>query len=60
LIDKQSTLNQKAYREGIIGYLEYLDSLEQVIKVKRLYVDALYSYNITSLELSYWMSKSSY
>ena len=60
LIDKQSTLNQQAYREGIIGYLEYLDSLEQVIKVKRLYIDALYSYNITSLELSYWMSKSSY
>lgn len=55
VVDEQSTVNLRAYLEGEIGYLEYLDSLEQVIGVKQQYLDALYQFNALQVELDYWL-----
>jgi len=57
LVEEQSTVNLQAYREGEIGYLEYLDSLEQVVKVKQQYLEALYKFHVLKVELGYWMGQ---
>lgn len=57
LINEQSAVNLQAYREGEIGYLEYLDSLEQVVKVKQQYLEALYKFHVLKVELDYWMGQ---
>lgn len=57
LVEEQSTINLQAYREGEIGYLEYLDSLEQVVKVKQQYLEALYKFHVLKVELDYWMGQ---
>ena len=54
LVNEQSSLNLQAYREGEIGYLEYLDSLEQVVKVKQQYLEAVYKFHVLKVELDYW------
>lgn len=55
IVNEQSTINLEAYREGEVGYLEYLDGLEQVIQVKQQYLNALYQYNALRVELEYWL-----
>ena len=54
IVNEQNETNLKAYREGEIGYLEYLDSLEQVIEVKHQLLEALYELNVLQVELEYW------
>lgn len=53
LVDEQSTVNLEAYREGEIGYLEYLDSLEQVVQIKQQVLEALYKFHVLKVELEY-------
>ena len=55
IVNEQSEINLAAYREGEVGYLEYLDGLEQVVQVKQQYLDALYQYNALRVELDYWL-----
>ena len=55
IVNEQSEINLAAYREGEVGYLEYLDGLEQVVRVKQQYLDALYEYNALRVELDYWL-----
>ncbi len=57
IVNEQKEVNIRAYREGEIGYLEYLDGLEQVIKVRQQYLTALYQFNALAVELDYWMGK---
>ena len=57
LVLEQTDLNFKAYREGEIGYLGYLDSLEQTIHVKQKYMIALYDFNLLRIELDYLLGK---
>jgi cobalt-zinc-cadmium resistance protein CzcA len=57
LVEEQSRINLKAYQEGEVSYLEYLDSLEQVVKVKQQYLTALYKFNVLRIELDYWLGK---
>lgn len=57
LVNNQSIANLAAYQEGETGYLEYLDSLEHVVKIKQQFLEALYQYNILKIELAYWLGK---
>jgi cobalt-zinc-cadmium resistance protein CzcA len=57
IVNEQSEVNLKAYKEGEISYLEYLDGLEQVVKVKQQYLTALYKFNAFRIELDYWLGK---
>ncbi|NNF35029.1 MAG: TolC family protein, partial [Saprospiraceae bacterium] len=57
LVNNQSIANLAAYQEGETGYLEYLDSLEHVVKVKQQFLEAVYQYNILKIELAYWLGK---
>ncbi len=57
IVNEQREVNQKAYAEGEISYLEYLDGLEQVVKVKQQYLTALYKFNVLRIELDYWLGK---
>jgi len=57
IVTEQSEVNFKAYREGEISYLEYLDGLEQVVKVKQQYLTALYKFHALQVELDYWVGK---
>jgi cobalt-zinc-cadmium resistance protein CzcA len=57
IVNEQSEVNIKAYSEGEISYLEYLDGLEQIVKVKQQYLTALYKFNAFRVELDYWLGK---
>jgi cobalt-zinc-cadmium resistance protein CzcA len=57
IVNEQSEVNLKAYREGEISYLEYLDGLEQVVKVKQQFLTALYKFHALQVELDYWLGK---
>jgi cobalt-zinc-cadmium resistance protein CzcA len=57
IVNEQSEVNLKAYGEGEISYLEYLDGLEQVVKVKQQYLTAIYEFNALRVELEYWLGK---
>ncbi len=57
MVDEQSKVGLKAYQEGEITYLEYLDGVEQVVKVKQQYLAALYKFNVLQVELAYWDGK---
>jgi len=57
IVEEQGEVNLKAYGEGEISYLEYLDGLEQVVKVKQQYLTALYKFNALRIELDYWLGK---
>lgn len=47
---KNSTLN---YRAGEIGYIEYLQNINQIIEIRTNYNQALNSYNQTVVEIKY-------
>jgi cobalt-zinc-cadmium resistance protein CzcA len=57
IVNEQREVNLKAYQEGEISYLEYLDGLEQVVKVKQQYLEALYKFHALQVELDYWLGK---
>lgn len=57
IVNEQSDVNLQAYGEGEIGYLEYLDGLEQEVNVKQQYLSALYKFNALRIELDYWLGK---
>lgn len=54
-IIEQST---KGYKGGAIDYLEYIQSLGRALSIRQGYLDAIYSYNQTVVELEYLMGKS--
>ena len=43
----------RAYNAGEIDYVEYINSLEQAIKIKRDHLDVLKQYNQCALDLQY-------
>ena len=55
LLKTQSQINEQAYAEGMIGYLEYLDVLEQIVDAKRQRLALLYQCNVLQAELDYWL-----
>lgn len=57
IVMEQSEVNWMAYQEGETGYLEYLDSLEQVVEVKQQYLTALYEFNALRTEMDYWLGR---
>jgi cobalt-zinc-cadmium resistance protein CzcA len=57
IVQEQSEVNLKAYQEGEISYLEYLDGLEQVVSVKQQYLTALYKFHALQVELDYWLGE---
>jgi cobalt-zinc-cadmium resistance protein CzcA len=57
IVNEQSEVNLKAYTEGEISYLEYLDGLEQVVKVKQQYLTALHKFNALRIDLNFWLGK---
>ena len=54
VVREQSELNLIAYREGEVGYLEYLQSLDQWISARKQYLDALYQIQVLRVQLDYW------
>ncbi|MGH1434908.1 MAG: TolC family protein [Lewinella sp.] len=57
IVNEQREVNLKAYQEGEISYLEYLDGLEQVVKVKQQYLTALYQFYSLQVELDYLLGQ---
>ena len=57
IVNEQREVNLKAYQEGEISYLEYLDGLEQVVKVKQQYLTALYQFCALQVELDYLLGQ---
>lgn len=57
IVNEQREVYQSAYNEGEISYLEFLDGLEQVVKVKQQYLTALYKFHALRVELDYWLGK---
>ena len=43
----------KTYRAGESGYLQYLQSLEQAIRIKLSYLENLNQYNQLAFEIEY-------
>ena len=42
-----------SYQHGDIGYLEYLQALDQVFNIRKQYVDNMQAYNRTLISLTY-------
>ncbi len=57
IVNEQSEANLIAYREGELSYLEYLDGLEQEVKVKQHYLITLYTFHNLRVELNYWLGR---
>ncbi|RLA16990.1 MAG: CusA/CzcA family heavy metal efflux RND transporter [Gammaproteobacteria bacterium] len=57
LSDKLFFSANKAYKEGEIGYVEYIATLEQAIAIKSGYLDRLNLYNQTANEINYLTGK---
>ncbi|MCG8329993.1 MAG: TolC family protein [Chitinophagales bacterium] len=57
IVEEQSEVNRQAFQEGEISYLEYLNSLEQVVLIKHQHLEALYEFNVLQVELDYWMGR---
>lgn len=57
LVKEQIEVNLKAYKEGEISYLEYLNSLEEDVALRRQYLQALYEFNLIRAELNYWSGR---
>jgi cobalt-zinc-cadmium resistance protein CzcA len=55
IVQERHDINQKAYEAGEIGYLESLDGLEELLKVKLQQLDALFKFNLLRKELAYWL-----
>ena len=57
LADKLFSSANTAYKEGEIGYVEYIATLEQAVQIKRDYLDRLNQYNQTINEINYLTGK---
>ncbi|MCF6295858.1 MAG: CusA/CzcA family heavy metal efflux RND transporter [Flavobacteriaceae bacterium] len=57
LADKLFSSANIAYKEGEIGYVEYIATLEQAVQIKRDYLDRLNLYNQTINEINYLTGK---
>ncbi len=57
LADKLFFSANKAYKEGEVGYVEYIATLEQAVQIKRNYLDRLNLYNQTVNEINYLTGK---
>ncbi|MDX1828882.1 MAG: CusA/CzcA family heavy metal efflux RND transporter [Lutibacter sp.] len=57
LADKLFAFSNKAYKEGEIGYVEYIANLEQAAQIKRDYLVKLNLYNQTINEINYLTGK---
>jgi len=57
LADKLFSSANTAYKEGEIGYVEYIATLEQAVQIKRDYLDRLNLYNQTINEINYLTGK---
>jgi cobalt-zinc-cadmium resistance protein CzcA len=57
LADKLFASSNKAYKEGEIGYVEYIANLEQAAQIKRDYLVKLNLYNQTINEINYLTGK---
>ncbi|MBL4939560.1 MAG: TolC family protein, partial [Lutibacter sp.] len=47
----------KAYKEGEVGYVEYVTTLEQAVQIKKDYLDRLNLYNQTVIKINYLTGK---
>jgi heavy metal efflux system protein len=57
LAEKLFSSANTAYKEGEIGYVEYIATLEQAVQIKRDYIDRLNLYNQTINEINYLTGK---
>jgi len=57
LADKLFFFANKAYKEGEVGYVEYIATLEQAVQIKRDYLNRLNLYNQTINEINYLTGK---
>ncbi len=57
LADKLLSSSLKAYREGEIGYIEYISTLEQAITIKQKYLENLNNYNQKLNEINFLNGK---
>ncbi|REE80302.1 cobalt-zinc-cadmium resistance protein CzcA [Lutibacter oceani] len=57
LADKLFSSANTAYKEGEVGYVEYITTLEQAVQIKRDYLDRLNLYNQTVNEINYLTGK---
>ncbi len=57
LVEEQGATSLAAFREGETTYLEYLDSLEQIIRVKEQVLEGIYDLNALQVALNYWLGQ---
>ncbi len=57
LADKLFSSANKAYKEGEVGYVEYMRSLEQAVQIKTSYLNKLNLYNQTIIKINYLTGK---
>jgi len=57
LADKLFSSANKAYKEGEVGYVEYLATIEQAIRIKGNYLEKLNLFNQTVNEINYLTGK---
>ncbi len=57
LADKLLSSTTKAYREGEIGYIEYISTLEQALTIKQKYLENLNLYNQKVNEINFLNGK---
>jgi cobalt-zinc-cadmium resistance protein CzcA len=57
LADKLFSSANKAYKEGEVGYVEYIATLEQSVQIKESYLNRLNLYNQTVNEINYLTGK---
>ncbi len=57
LADKLFFSTNTAYKEGEVGYVEYIATLEQAVKIKRDYLERLNLYNQSINEINYLTGK---
>jgi cobalt-zinc-cadmium resistance protein CzcA len=57
LADKLFSSANKAYKEGEVGYVEYITTLEQAVQIKESYLNKLNLYNQTLNKINYLTGK---
>jgi cobalt-zinc-cadmium resistance protein CzcA len=57
LADKLISSTNTAYKEGEIGYVEYISTLEQAVQIKRDYLQKINAYNQTVNQINYLTGK---
>jgi len=57
LAEKLFSAANKAYKEGEVDYIAYVVSLEQVVQIKKNYLEKLNLYNQTLIKINYLTGK---